>query len=165
MRCGTTVKVAAKANISIAIGASFSIRASSHRPGSVSKIASAKKRVDSAKLVAATSAPRVNTVQYTRNRLNLGRAVGTRQIRLKMASTLERVTSSDTTSTNAPVVVSDLVFDEKSARYPCTALAAVGMKLAKMYFFRLRLHRSKTGNADSTPNTTIDNGTSANTLV
>ena len=33
------------------------------RPGTVSKIARAKKRVSSARLVAATSAPRVSTVQ------------------------------------------------------------------------------------------------------
>ena len=50
--------------------------------------ASAKNRADSARLVAATSAPSVSTVQYTRNRLNLGRAVLTRQMRLNVASTL-----------------------------------------------------------------------------
>ena len=116
VRCGTTLKTAAKASISIAIGASFSRIASSQRPGTVSKIARAKKRVDSARLVAATSAPRVNTVQYTRKRPNFGRAVGTRQIRLKIASMLVKVTSSEITRASAPVVVSDLVFAENSAR-------------------------------------------------
>ena len=43
-------------------------------------------------------------------------AVGTRQIRLKIASTLLSVTSSDTISASAPAVVSDLVLEEKSVR-------------------------------------------------
>ena len=116
VRCGTTLKIAANASISIAIGASCSMIASSQRPGTVSKIASAKKRVDSARLVAATSPPRVSTVQYTRKRPNFGRAEGTRQMRLKMDSTLLRVTSSEITSASAPTVVSDLVLAENSVR-------------------------------------------------
>jgi hypothetical protein len=95
----------------------------------------------------------------------LGRAVGTRQIRLKMDSTLVRVTNRETTSAKPPVVVSDFVFFENSIRYFCTSLAACGTKLEKMYFCRLALQTSKTGKADSTPNTTIDSGTSANTVV
>jgi hypothetical protein len=57
------LNTAAKANISIIIGANHSIKASSQRPGWVSKIASAKNRVDNARLAAATSAPKVSTVQ------------------------------------------------------------------------------------------------------
>ena len=63
VRCGTTLNTAANASSSIAIGASRSINASSQRPARVSKIASAKNRVDSATLAAATSVPSVSTVQ------------------------------------------------------------------------------------------------------
>jgi hypothetical protein len=63
VRCGTTRKIAANAASSIVIGASRNITASSARPGSVSNTASAKNRVDNARLVAATSAPSVSTVQ------------------------------------------------------------------------------------------------------
>ena len=54
---------------------------------------------------AATSAPRVNTVQYTRKRLNLGREDATRQMRLKVVSTLFKVISSETTRTITPTAV------------------------------------------------------------
>ena len=116
VRCGTTLNNAAKASSSIAIGVSRSIRASAQRPGSVSNTSSAKNRVESARLAAATSAPSVSTVQYTRNRLSFGRAVGTRQILLKTASTLPRVTSNETISASAPKAVSCCVFWMKPIR-------------------------------------------------
>jgi len=77
---------------------------------------SAKNRVDSARLAVATRAPRVSTVQYTRKRLNFGRAVFTRQILLNVASTLIRVINKDATSAITPTAVSLSVFCEKSRR-------------------------------------------------
>ena len=105
VRCGTTRYSRVKQATSISTGVPRSISCSSQRPAVVSKIASANSRVDSARLVAASSAPSVITVQYTRKRLNLGRAVGTRQMRLKMDSTLVSVTSSETISAITPAVV------------------------------------------------------------
>jgi hypothetical protein len=90
--------------------------ASSSLPGPVSKIASAKNWVDSARLLAATRAPSVSTVQYTRNRPSLGRAVGTRQMRLNVVSTLVSVISTDATSAIAPAAVSLTVLLDRSRR-------------------------------------------------
>ena len=89
---------------------------SSQRPASVSNIAIAKKRDDNARLVAATSAPSVNTVQYTRKRANFGRAVGTRQMRLNVTSTLLKVISNETTNATMPAAVSCPAFAENWRR-------------------------------------------------
>ena len=98
------------------MGASRSISASNQRPAKVSKMANANKRVDNAKLVAATKVPKVNTVQYTKNRPIFGRTVGTRQMRLKIDYTLFNVTNSEMIRANAPAVVSLLVLAEKSVK-------------------------------------------------
>src|SRR5690606_41023733 len=80
-------------------------------------------------------------------------------MRLKADSMPTRVTSTETTSAITPTAVSLPVFSEKDSSQSRTPCAELGTKLAKMKSLSRSRHSSNTGNAESTPKTTIDSGT------
>src|SRR5690554_891135 len=146
----------AKASSSITTGAAPSSVDCSHWPAPVLNTSSAKIRPSTDRLAAATSAPRVSTVQYTRKRESCGRAEWTRQIRLNADSIPNSVTSTETTRAITPTAVSLPVLPENDSSQSRMPSAELGTKLAKMKLVSSSRHSSNTGNADSTPNTTID---------
>ena len=109
--------------------------------------------------------PRVSNVQYNRKRVNWGRIVGTRQIRLNDCSILHIVTSTDINKAVMPATVSVLVDAEKPRRYSSTWRAELGTKLVKTKLIRVAVHSSNTGKADMTAKKTALSGTMANMVV
>src|SRR5690606_26222599 len=99
------------------------------RPPGVANSGRAKIRAEIDREATASNAPRVSTVQYTSKRDSRGRALATRQMRLKVDSTLLRVTSSETTSATTPAAVSWREFSARRSSEDSIARAAVGMKL------------------------------------
>src|SRR5690606_20975063 len=164
-RWGTTRYSAVTSSSSMVNGASRSASPDSALPSLVLNTGSASSHADIASEAAASSAPSVSTVQYTRKRPSCGRDEGTRQIWLKVASTLVRVISSDTIRPIAPATVSVVTLSTSSSSVPFTVLAALGTKLEKMYSVSWSRHSPNIGNADSTPSTTIASGTSAKIVV
>src|SRR5690606_1993548 len=165
VRCGTTRYSAVMSSSSISTGAARRANPDSTLPSLVENTGSANSHADSASEAAASIAPRVSTVQYTRNRPSRGRDDGTRQIWLKVASMLLRVISSETIRPIAPATVIGVASPTRRSRVSLTALAALGTKLEKMYSVSWSRHSPNTGNADSTPSTTIASGTRAKIVV
>src|SRR5690606_23540287 len=165
VRCGTTRYSAVISSSSISTGAIRSANPDSTLPALVENTASANSHADIANDAVARIAPRSSTLQYTRKRPRRGREDGTRQIWLNVASMLLRVISSDTIRPTAPATVIVVASPTSRSRVSLTALAALGTKLEKMYSVSWSRHSPNTGNADSTPSTTIASGTRAKIVV
>src|SRR5690606_18395011 len=122
-------------------------------------------QADIASEAAASNAPSVSTVQYTRKRPSCGRDEGTRQIWLNVASTLLSVISSEAIRPIAPATVSVVASPTSRSRVSLTVLAALGTTLEKMYSVSWARHSANMGKAESTPRTPIASGTSATVVV
>ncbi len=101
---------------SISTGTRLSDSACTTRPSSVANTGNWKKRAETASDAAATIAPRVSTVQYTRKRVSMGRVERTRQMLLKVASMLLRVISREMIRAITPAAVSSLALVENCCR-------------------------------------------------
>ena len=109
--------------------------------------------------------PKVSSVQYSRKRVNFGRMVGTRQIRLKVRSMLHIVSKTEINKAVIPATVSVFAEAEKPITYCSICLAELGTKLLNTKFIKASVHSLKTGKADMTAKKTALKGTTANMVV